>query len=58
MLSLSLIRCSDDGTSLTELHLGNRGLTGQLPADAFGQLPDLTYLMPRTIVSLDHSQRL
>ena len=43
--SLSLIRCSDDGTSLTELHLGNRGLTGQLPADAFGQLPDLTYLM-------------
>ena len=44
---MTVVTCSDDGTSIRELHLGNRGLTGALPDSetVWANLPDLRYLM-------------
>ena len=41
--SLDIVTCSDDGTTISELHLGDRGLTGSLP-ESLADLVDLKYL--------------
>ena len=40
-----LVHCSNDGTHIEELNLGNRGLTGSLPDGLVGALPELKFFM-------------